>query len=155
MRFGSGLESIDRYLKETARGHTEKGISLTRVLVAPEARPPKPILGYFTLTPCMVEARGWPDVPKGLPANPVGAILLGRMGVDRSMQGRGIGSRLLALARHISYDSLTRSGGIGLVVDAAGESLLPFYRQHGFRQIGASSRRLFLPTASLVSFQER
>ena len=30
--FTSGLESVDRYLQETARGHLEKGISVTRVL---------------------------------------------------------------------------------------------------------------------------
>ena len=30
--FASGLESVDRYLRETARSHLEKGISVTRVL---------------------------------------------------------------------------------------------------------------------------
>lgn len=27
------MESIDRYLRKTAHGHTDKGVSLTRVLV--------------------------------------------------------------------------------------------------------------------------
>jgi hypothetical protein len=95
--FHSRLDTIDLYLKETARGHADKGVSLTRVLVGPDATPPKPILGYFTLTSCMVEAAGWPVVPQGLPRNPLGAILLGRMGVAKSMLGAGIGTRLLAL----------------------------------------------------------
>lgn len=149
-RFHCGLESIDSYLKEAARGHTEKGVSLTRVLVDADATSPKPILGFFTLSPCLVEAAGWPAVPRGLPRNPVGAILLGRMGVDASMQGRGLGARLLALARAIAFDSLTATGGIGMVVDAANGELIDYYRKYGFRRVSDKSMRLFLPTRSLV-----
>ena len=148
--FASGLASVDSYLKETARGHTEKGISLTRVLIHAGAEAPKPILGYFTLTPCMVEASGWPTVPKGLPRNPVGAVLLGRLAVDISMQNQGIASRLLALARSISASSLRATGGIGMVVDAASAEVVGFYERFGFRRISTQSLRLFLPTGSLV-----
>lgn len=148
--FHSGLPSVDQYLKETARSHTEKGVSLTRVLVRAEAKPPKAILGFFTLTPCMVEAAGWPDVPKGLPRNPVGAVLLGRLAVDKSMQGEGIGTRLLSLARRITAESLAATGGIGMVVDAATDELISFYERFGFHRISRDSRRLFLPTRSLV-----
>jgi len=148
--FASGLASVDSYLKETARGHTEKGISLTRVLIHADAEAPKPILGYFTLTPCMVEAAGWPTVPKGLPRNPVGAVLLRRFAMDISMQNQGIASRLLALARSISASSLRATGGIGMVVDAASAEVVGFYERFGFRRISAQSLRLFLPTSSLV-----
>jgi hypothetical protein len=48
--FHCDIESLERYLRETARGHLSKGMSVTRVLVQRDARPPKPILGYFTLT---------------------------------------------------------------------------------------------------------
>jgi len=149
--FTSGLVSVDDYIKQTARGHTEKGVSLTRVLVRTDATPPKPILGYFTLAPCMIEAAGWPEIPKGLPRNPVGAVLLGRLAVATSMQGHGIGIRLLALARRIAANPLAATGGIGMVVDAATEELVVFYQRHGFRRISQRSLRLFLPTHSLVT----
>jgi hypothetical protein len=48
--FVSGLESVDRYLWETARGHQEKGISVTRVMVKAEETPPKTVVGFFTLS---------------------------------------------------------------------------------------------------------
>jgi GNAT superfamily N-acetyltransferase len=147
--FSCGLESIDRYLNETARGHTEKGVALTRVLVPADASPPKAILGFFTLAPCMVEAHGWPAVPKGLPRNPVGAVLLARMGVAAAFHGQGVATRMLALARAIASDSLRATGGIGLVVDAATGDLIAFYKKFGFVAISADSRRLFLPTRSL------
>ena len=97
--FTCGLESIDDYLRKTARGHTEKGVSLTRVLVEVNAVAPKPILGYFALTPIMVEAAGWPEVPKGLPKNPVGAVLLGRMarGLRRATGGDRVDACLAVL----------------------------------------------------------
>lgn len=44
--FESGLESVDRCLKETARGHMEKGISVTRVLVEADAN--EEIVGFYT-----------------------------------------------------------------------------------------------------------
>jgi ribosomal protein S18 acetylase RimI-like enzyme len=148
--FRCGMESIDRYLNETAYGHTEKGVSLTRVLISADSLKPKPILGYFSLTPCTIEAADWPNVPRGLPKHPVSAILLGRMGVATSMQGSGIGARLLALARQIAFDSLTATGGIGMVVDAANKDLIDFYQRFGFQCISKNSLRLFLPTRSLV-----
>lgn len=150
--FTCGLETIDRYLKETARKHTESGVSLTRVLTESQAQAPKPVLGYFTLTPITVSASAWPDAPKHLPRQPVGAILLGRLGVASSHQNFGLSARLLALARRLSYDSLNAAGGIGLVVDASDKTLLPFYQKHGFCPTSPDHPlRLFLPTSSLVT----
>jgi len=76
------------------------------------------------------------------------------MGVAKSMQGVGLGTRLLALARRISSDSLGGTGGIGMVVDAATVELIGFYEKFGFRRITPDSQRLFLPTRSLVQEPE-
>ena len=145
-RFISGLDSIDRYLKETARGHTDKGVSVTRVLTEKEASPPKPILGFFTLSQISVEARTWQGT-KGLPHAPVPAVLLGRMGVDQSEQGKGISRILVATACQLALDALDACGGIGMVVDAANEALIGFHEKFGFVQV--DGRRLFLPCDSL------
>jgi len=55
--FFSGLDSVDRYLREIARGHREKGVSVTRVLVETNASAPKTVLGYFTLSSITVYAK--------------------------------------------------------------------------------------------------
>ncbi len=140
---------MDRYLKETARGHQEKGISVTRVLVPIGAKPPKPIAGYFTLSGLQVEAREWPGAAKGLPKGPAPAVLLGRLAVGLDWQGRGLGGVLLAGARQIASEALERTAGIGLVVDAADEGVVRFYEKFGFRRVRDASLRLFLPAASL------
>ena len=65
--FRCGSESLERYLRETARGHLAKGVSITRVLVERNAVRPKPILGYFTLTSTLAKAVTWPGAAKGPP----------------------------------------------------------------------------------------
>ena len=145
--FKSGLESVDRYLKETARGHTEKGVSVTRVLVEQGSVLPKPILGFVTLSQVSVEAKSWDGAKKGLPASPVSAVLLGRMGVAEEEQGKGISRMLVATACQLALDAIDACGGIGLVVDAANDDLIGFYDKFGFVRV--EGLRLFLPTESL------
>ena len=147
--FVSGLESVDRYLRETARSHLEKGVSVTRVLVAAEAMPPKAVLGFFTLSNITVEAREWPGVPKGLTRQAVSAVLLGRLAVAKSAHGQGIGSMLVATACQLARETIARTGGVGLVVDAANEDIIGFYMKYGFRRVASESLRMFLPAVSL------
>ena len=152
--FASGLESVDRYLRETARSHLEKGVSVTRVLVAADATPPKTVLGYFTLSNITVEAREWPGVSKALPRQAVSAVLLGRLAVAKAAHGRGIGSMLVATARQLTRETIARTGGVGLVVDAANEEVIGFYAGYGFRRVAPESLRMFLPAASLETGME-
>lgn len=144
--FTSGRDSIDRYLRETARGHTEKGVSITRVLVESDVKPPKPILGYVTLSQVLVEARAW-DGTKGLPHSSVPAVLLGRMGVAKDRQGEGLSRMLVSAAMQLALDAIDACGGIGLVVDAADQDLIGFYEKFGFVRV--EGLRMFLPADSL------
>ncbi len=145
--FCSGLDTVDRYLKETARGHAEKNISVTRVLVERDAVSPKPIIGYFTLSQISVEAKGWAGAKKGLPMESVPAVILTRMAVAEGEQGKGISRMLVAIACQIALDAIDACGGIGMVVDAANEGLIGFYEKFGFVRI--DELRLFLPKESL------
>jgi len=147
--FCCGKESLDRYLRETARGHLAKGVSITRVLVERNSGTPKPVLGFFTLTCTLAAAADWPGVAKGLSAKPVPMVLLGRLAVAQDWQKRGIARLLLAAAREIAAGSMRASGGIGMVVDPADEELVKFYTQYGFRRVEDESLRMFLPLESL------
>lgn len=147
--FHCGSESLERYLAETAKGHLAKGVSIARVLVERDSRKPKPVLGYFTLTSTLAKASHWPGTAKGLPTMPVPIVLLGRLAVAEAWQGRGVASLLLAAAREIAAASMRGAGGVGLAVDPADESLVPFYSKYGFRRVEETSLRMFLPLASL------
>lgn len=147
--FLCGSESLERYLRETAKGHLTKGVSITRVMVERDARKPKPILGYFTLTSTLAKAANWPGTAKGLPTMPVPIVLLGRLAVAEDWQGRGIARLLLAAAREIAAESMRGAGGVGLAVDPADEELVAFYAKYGFIRVEEQSLRMFLPLASL------
>lgn len=147
--FCCGSESLDRYLRETARSHLSKGVSITRVLVERDSNKPKTIIGYFTLTSSLAKAANWPHVVKGLPSMQVPIVLLGRMAVSKNWQGQGISRLLLAAARSIAAEAMRGVGGIGLAVDPANEDLVDFYAQYGFIRVEEKSLRMFLPLASL------
>jgi GNAT superfamily N-acetyltransferase len=148
-KFRCGSESLERYLRETAKSHLTKGVSITRVMVERNAQKPKPILGYFTLTSTLAKAANWPGTVKGLPGMPVPIVLLGRLAVAEDWQGRGIARLLLAAAREISAGSMRGAGGVGLAVDPADEQLLAFYAEYGFIRVEEQSLRMFLPLDSL------
>ena len=148
-KFRCGSESLERYLRETAKSHLTKGVSITRVMVERNAQKPKPILGYFTLTSTLAKAVNWPGTVKGLPGMPVPIVLLGRLAVAEDWQGRGIARLLLAAAREISAGSMRGAGGVGLAVDPTNEQLLAFYAEYGFIRVEEQSLRMFLPLDSL------
>lgn len=152
--FTSGLESVDRYFREVARGHLEKGVSVTRVLVGTDACAPKPVLGFFTLSGIVVEAKPWPVAPKGLPNQAVPAVLLGRLAVAAGHQGKGLGAMLVATACQLAHGTITRTGGIGLIVDAAHQQAAAFYSRFGFKPVSPGCLRLFLPAKSLEGTAE-
>jgi GNAT superfamily N-acetyltransferase len=147
--FRCGKESLERYLRETAKGHLTKGVSITRVLVERNVRTPKPVLGYFTLTSTVASAANWPGAAKGLPSMPVPMVLLGRIAVAEDWQGQGIARLLLAAARQIAAASMRGAGGIGMAVDPADEELVAFYAKYGFKRVDDESLRMFLPLDSL------
>ena len=78
-KFRCGSESLERYLRETAKSHLTKGVSITRVMVERNAQKPKPILGYFTLTSTLAKAVNWPGTAKGLPGKFSVKVMLGLM----------------------------------------------------------------------------
>jgi GNAT superfamily N-acetyltransferase len=147
--FRCGSESLERYLRETAKGHLTKGVSITRVMVERNARKPKPILGYFTLTSTLANAANWPGAAKGLPCMPVPVVLLGRLAVAEDWQGQGIARLLLAAAREIAARSMRGAGGVGMAVDPADEGLVAFYTKYGFIRVEEQALRMFLPLDSL------
>jgi len=82
--FTCGRESLERYLRETAKGHLVKGVGITRILGGQDVHKPKPVPGYFTFTSTLVKAAEWPGVAKGLPVMPVPVVFPGRCHPDRT-----------------------------------------------------------------------
>ena len=145
--FESASEPLDAWLRHTARQHQRRGISKTFVAVSDEA--PSRILGFYALTACEILTDELPeDLAKKLPRKTPG-IRLGRLAVDRSVQGQGLGEHLLMDAIERARLVLEHIGVHALFVDAKDERAAAFYSKYGFRPLPNDPLRLVLPLIGL------
>jgi len=145
--FESGSAQLDVWLRQTAQQHQSRGISKTFVAVTDDA--PSRILGFYALTVCEVVAQDLPeDLAKKLPRR-VPGIRLGRLAVDRSMQGQRLGELLLVDAIKRAKLVLEHVGVHALFVDAKDDQAAAFYRKYGFRPLPNDPHTLVLVVAGL------
>ena len=143
--FESGSAQLDAWLRQIAQQYQKRGISKTFVAVADDA--PSRILGYYALTACEMLTEELPeDLAKKLPRK-VPGIRLGRLAVDRSVQGQGLGELLLVDAITCTRGVLEHVGVHALFVNAKDKEAAGFYRKYGFRPLPSDPLRLVLPLA--------
>jgi GNAT superfamily N-acetyltransferase len=147
--FACGNDSLDRYLKTQATLDVRRKANAVFVMTTPDA--PASIVGYFTLCAFSLDQGAVPEeARKHIPRYPlVSATLIGRLAVDRTWQGKGIGGILLARALRKAYENAAIVGSSMAVVDAIDERAARFYRAHGFIRL-VDSMRLILPMATLA-----
>jgi len=146
--FSCGDPEIDDYLH--TRALFEQGQGLSRVYLLIEGE--QVVRGYFTLSPLSIRLDEALLTTVGLasasyPA--IGGYLLGRLGVDRKRQGRGIGKALVARASQIAARQQRIVGGVFLAVDAKTDRLARWYEGLGFKRLNPARRRLVLPLGAL------
>ncbi len=147
--FDCGSEPLNTYFRQTARQHTERGVSRTFVLVEENAREPKPVLGFFTLNICQIRAEALtPELARKLPRE-VAGIKLGRLAIAADRQQQGLGRMLLVAAMMKVVEVYESAGGIGLFVDAKDEAAKAYYERFGFVALPDNPLHLFLPLATL------
>ncbi len=147
--FNCGSAALDRYLHQQARQDTEKRVAAPFVLVEP---PALRVLGYYTLSASLVNASELPDtLAKKLPRYPqLPVTLLGRLAVDQSMKGKGVGQLLLLDALRRSLEAAVNIAAMAVLVDAKDEAAETFYRHFSFLPLQQQPRRLFLPMKTIA-----
>jgi GNAT superfamily N-acetyltransferase len=126
--FDSGAGELDDWLRRFARMADAAGTARTYVL----ADGPR-VLGYYALTPGAVDRHELPDRhARGMPAHPIGVVLLARLAVDRSLQGQGYGRALVADAALRTLQAAELVGARALLVHARDERAAGFYERLGF-----------------------
>ncbi len=146
--FSSGVEPLDRYLREQAGQDARKRVAVPFVLCEGKSNI---ILGYYTLSALSVDVGAWPeDVTRKLPKYPVvPAALLGRLAIATRLRGQGAGEHLLMDALRRALDASREVASLAVVVDAKDDAAMSFYRHYGFISFADRPRRLFLPMAVL------
>ena len=142
--FSCGSAALDRYLKQQASQDAEKSVAAPFVLTAP---PALQVLGYYTLSASLVSTSDLPDtLAKKLPRYPqLPVTLLGRLAVDQSMKGKGVGQYLLLDALRRCLGAAANIAAMAVLVDAKDDAAEAFYRHFSFLPLQQQPRRLFLP----------
>ena len=126
--FDCGIASLDTYLKRFAYVNNQNGSARTYAALRG-----KRVVGYYTLTPGSVNREEAPQrVSQGLARHPIPIILLARLAVDKTEQGKGLGGGLLrdALLRVMAAADII--GGRAFLVHAKDEKAKSFYEHFGF-----------------------
>ncbi|MDE2422424.1 MAG: GNAT family N-acetyltransferase [Gammaproteobacteria bacterium] len=141
--FDCGELTLNEYLTNKMRNHHDKNIAKSYLYTENDK-----ILGYYTLTPTVIELN--PDLAKKLklPKHSLPAMLLARLAIDKSCQGKGFGELLLAEAVIKSAAATKSVGGVGLVVDALHQNASNFYQKYGFAPSPTNPLWLFMPLPS-------
>jgi predicted GNAT family N-acyltransferase len=107
------------------------------------------VLGYYTLSAFGVDIGTWPAaIARKLPKyRLLPTTLLGRLAVDRSHRGKGVGEHLLMNGLQRALDASREVASMAVVVDAKDDDASSFYRRYGFIPFVDQERRLFLPMA--------
>ena len=125
--FACGVDSLDDWLKRRAHPNQVNGASRTYVVTEG-----KRVVGYYCLASGALELSDTPTSIRRTMPDPFPVAILGRLAVDKSSLGRGLGAALL-------QDAVVRTaqaGGIlgirGLLVHALSIKAKAFYEHHGF-----------------------
>lgn len=140
-QFRCGLPSLDTFLRELASQYEKRNLGRTYVLVPDdEAR----VLGYYTLASGAIAFETLP-AGRNLPRHPIPVILLGRLAVDTSVRGQGLGERLLLDALSRCLDLAEPLGIHAVEVHAIDGAAEAFYRRYGFAALRDDPHHLYLP----------
>lgn len=147
--FDCGNEALNRYLREQARQDAEKRVAAPFVLTQP-GNPA--VLGFYTLSASIIPMQELPpELMTRLPRyGQLPVTLLGRLAVDRTVGGQGVGEFLLVDALRRSLEGAQQIAAMAVIVDAKDQRAESFYRHFGFLPFQQTPLRLFLPMAQVA-----
>ncbi|MCB9384179.1 MAG: GNAT family N-acetyltransferase [Bryobacterales bacterium] len=138
--FNCGHSGLDEWLVKYAWTNQQSDSAQTYV-----ARIENRVVGYYSLTTGSVLKHEAPGrIARGLAKHPVGVILLARLAVDRSLQGKGFGKALLfdALSRIAVAADVVAARAV--LVHAIDDDARRFYLHFGFEESPVDRYQLLL-----------
>jgi GNAT superfamily N-acetyltransferase len=147
--FTCGNQLLDNYLKRQANQDKKRKLAACFILAGDDNY----IKGYYTLSSSSIHRSILPDaIIKKLPPSytDLPTTLLGRLAVDNSYKGQGIGELLLIDALKRSYNTSVDSvGSMAVIVDPIDEAAIRFYLKYDFMLL-PDSGKMFLPMKTIA-----
>ncbi len=134
---------LNEFLKNYSRQNDVKGLGKTYVAVLPEQIK---VCGYYTISSGSVD---FDNLPENMPRYPVPIIDLGRLAVDKTARGEGLGSLLFLDALRRSLKIADELGVYAVEINALNEQAKKFYQKFGFRELNGDRFHLYL-TVKLI-----
>lgn len=148
--FDCGEPALDDFLHTKAAQHQARRVSRSFVLV--DSAEPRRILGYYCLSNAQIAREEISDIEaRALPRHPVPAVMLARLAVSRSQQGKRFGQWLLMDAIKRCALVGQQSGVYALLVDAKNEAAKRFYERFGFIAVAGKPMTLYLPLETALN----
>lgn len=142
--FASGVGSLDHWLKHRALKNQTTGASRTFV-TCDDRR----VLAYYVLASSAVTidaAAG--HIRRNMP-DPIPMVVLGRLAVDQSLQGKGVGRALVRDAGLRVIQAADTIGIRGMIVNALSAEAKAFYERIGFEPSPLDPMTLMVTLADL------
>jgi len=126
--FQSGVDTLDYWLRHRARKNQASGASRTYVVCEAST-----VLAYYCLASGSLtsEQSSSSRFSRNMP-NPIPVVILGRLAVDQSLHGKGIGRALVRDACLRVQQAADVLGIRGIVVHALSLEAKSFYEKMGF-----------------------
>jgi len=140
--------SLDEWLR--ARAFAREGLS-ARTYVICASRAANVVVGYYAISTAAAHRAALPSAKlrKGAPQE-VPLLLIGRLAIDVTFQGQGLGAALLADALRRCAAASTITGVRGVLVHAIDDEAAGFYQRFGFINAPPlGERTLLLPVEML------
>lgn len=146
--FDCGDALLNEFLRRHARQSHDKGGAKT-FIAAPQDDATR-ILGFYSLSPASISYTRTPStVTKGLAKHEVPVFRLGRLAVDLTMQGQGLGGQLLLAAGRRCIHVASEVGGVALLIDAKNERVASWYASYGAHSLLDAPLSLVLPLSTI------
>ena len=147
--FDCGKPSLNDFIHALVSQYEKRNLGRTYVVLEGEDRR---VFGYYTLASGAIEAGSLPAKQgKKRPRHAVPVVLLARLAVDHSIQGKGLGGFLLRDAMTRSLELSEKLGIHAVVVDALDAGAKTFYERFGFMPVTDDEMMLFLPLSTIRS----
>jgi len=126
--FDSGEPALDDWLRRYAGQNRRRDTAVTWVIAAPDGQ----VVAYASLAMTAIDRGAAPDrIAKRAP-NPVPALLLGRLAVDRPHAGLGIGTALVAHVLATAAELNAKAACRAIVVTALHARARAWWEHLGF-----------------------
>ena len=140
--FECGVANLTEWLKKRALSNEETGASRTYVVCSAGR-----VVGYYALASGGVASAKAPGrVRRNMP-DPLPVMMVGRLAVDQSCQGRNIGRSLLRDAVLRTLQAAEIGGIRAILVHAISEEAKRFYERYGFSVSPADPMTLMITVA--------